>query len=75
MPSSAQTVMLMGCATPWRRPASSTAPTMRASAVSGSSSRPKVRASRNITSESVEPSSDPKYAGAIISIRSRLSSG
>jgi hypothetical protein len=57
-PSVAATVIMIGCCTPWPRPTDSTKPTIRSTAATGSSRRPKVRARWNITSESVEPAMD-----------------
>ena len=57
------TVIWIGNWMPWRRPVSSMSPTARATAAGGSSSRPKVRARKKNSSESVDPSISGNSAG------------
>ena len=71
-PSVVATVIWIGCSTPYSRPVLSMNPTARATAAGGSCSRPKVRARKKNTSESVDPAISGKSTGSTSSISERF---
>jgi len=75
VPSLVAIVIWIGSSTPRLRPISSTRPTIRSTAATGSLSSPNVSARKNIVSESVVPSIDGKSESSTASRSSRLTLG